>query len=145
MGHRDYIDSRYLWVTILMVGLWFVHWGTRNILVSISTEVEGRIVSAHMNCPQPENSRCKTKYTIESMKDGNRTEYIAYAGGLTISHLLQPGAVVSKHIGKLHYEVNGNLVDEFPLIESLISIYFGLVAVVGAFILRVKFKSHGQF
>lgn len=145
MGHRDYIDSRYLWVTILIVGLWFTYWGARNILIGVTAEIEGRIVSAQMTCPQPENSRCETKYIIESTNDGLRTEYIAYAGGLTISHLLHPGSVVSKHIGNLHYEVNGNQIDNFPLINALISICIGFVVIIGALVLRMRIKARGQF
>jgi hypothetical protein len=138
MGHRDYTDAKFLWIALLLVGLWFTYWGAWNIFVGATADIEGRIVSARMNCPQPENSRCETQYVIESLRNGNKTKYIAHAGGLTISHLLKAGSTVSKRRWKLQYEVNGNLVDDFPLSESLISIFLGLLGVVGALVLQMR-------
>lgn len=138
MGHPNYTDAKFRWIAILVVGLWLIYWGTWNVLTAATAEIEGRIVSARTNCPQPQNSRCETHYVIKSLQSGESKEYIAHAGGLTISHLLPAGSVVSKRYWKLQYEVNGTLVDEFPLGQSLISTFLGLLGVVGALVLRKR-------
>lgn len=138
MGHPDYTDAKFLWITILVFGLWSTYWGVISILERATADVNGRIVAVQLNCPQPGKGRCNTHYVIESLQGAGRSEYIAYAGGLTISPLLQTGSVVSKNRWKLEYRVNGNLVDEFPLNDCLGQIVLGLVGLVVAVVLRAS-------
>lgn len=136
MGHKNYTDLKFIWVSLLGFGLWFFYWGAHDILARANSEVAGRVLSNDITCPQIENSRCETKYIFESLKDGNQTILVAHAGGITISHLLKPGDIVLKSRGEFQYSVNGNIIEDFPIMQSLSSLIFGLLAICGAFILK---------
>lgn len=124
-------------------------WGIPLLLFSIfgiigraEIDVSGTILESSTHCEQPSNSRCVTKYRIQSDIDGSTIHYSAGPNDQSLSPpggTFLPGTKIQKHKWSLKYFVNGKIVDDFPLAFYLVDGVVGLSLLVTGFIGSIYF------
>jgi hypothetical protein len=88
-------------------------------------ELNGTIVSSTTACMQPWNNRCATEYTVK-VHNGSQQTYVAGPTDRALPRRLPVGTVVIKTRWALSYSLNGQQVDDFPIL-----FYYGLLVVGG--------------
>jgi hypothetical protein len=88
--------------------------------------VEGTLVSSTTTCVQPANNRCASEYVVLS-SDGVRTSYVAGPTDASLPRDLPVGTVISKRRWSIDYFLNGQRVDDFPVMFYAVVMAFGVL------------------
>jgi hypothetical protein len=103
----------------------------------LQTEIEGKVVARQDIPKTPQNHGPIVVYAFER-SDGARNEYTAPPGDGPLPQNLPIGAFLVKRKWELGYTLNGERVDDFPIIFSLIFMSIGLACLVAAMIMLLR-------
>ncbi|MBC3883806.1 hypothetical protein [Undibacterium griseum] len=111
-------------IAFLMFGAVLVLMSISEIYGRASIEIDGVVINQEVVCQQPSNNRCVTNYLI---KKNSVESQIIYSAGPTDQSLprnLPVGAELKKEKWKLKFELNGKIINDFP-----IDFYIGLFVI----------------
>lgn len=100
----------------------------------LAIDVNGTVVASQVTCVQPGNNRCVTRYVVRNA-DGMQTNYVAAATDGALPRDIPVGSVISKAKWSFRYDLNGQLVDDFPAVFYSGLTLLGLVC-IGLWIAR---------
>jgi hypothetical protein len=125
----------------LMVGFLFVVMTCSSIYERAAIQVDGTVVGREVVCQQPANNRCVTNYTLRRTADGSLYNYSAGPTNESLSSDLRVGAFVEKWRWHLIYKVDGNEVDDFPVLLFVGMLLMGFFA-IGLWGVKMIYKSY---
>lgn len=88
--------------------------------------VDGTLVSSTTTCVQPTKNRCASEYVVQS-NDGVRTSFVAGSTDSSLPRELPVGTVISKSRWSIDYFLNGQRVDDFPVVFYAVVMTFGVL------------------
>jgi hypothetical protein len=88
--------------------------------------VDGTLVSSTTTCVPPANNRCASEYVVLS-SDGTRASYVAGPTDASLPRELPVGTAISKRKWSLDYALNGQRVEDFPVLFYTGVLAFGVV------------------
>ena len=97
-------------------------------------ELIGTVVSSETSCMQPQNNRCATEYVVEA-NDHSRKRYIAGPTDKALPRRLPVGTAILKNKWALAYSVNGEEINDFPIVFYTGLLVFGLCCVYWWYVL----------
>jgi len=92
-------------------------------------ELNGTVVSSETSCMQPANNRCATQYRVEAPGGSGQT-YIAGPTDKSLRRRLSVGTVINKDKWRLSYAINGQAVNDFPVVFYSSILVLGLMSAV---------------
>jgi hypothetical protein len=123
-----------VYAAIALFGVGVLLFGGYVFWYRLQTEIEGKVVARQDIPKTPENHGPIVVYTFER-SDGARDEYTAPIGDGPLPQNLPVGAFLVKRKWELGFTLNGERVDDFPIIGSLMLMSVGLAGVVAAMIM----------
>ncbi|MBC3934047.1 hypothetical protein H8K47_01620 [Undibacterium sp. CY7W] len=124
-------------VAFLMFGGVLVLMSISEIYGRASVEIAGVVINREVVCQQPSNNRCVTNYLIKNNSVERQFIYSAGPTDQSLPRNLLVGTELKKEKWKLQFEVDGKIINDFP-----IDFYVGLfvIGVGGIIIWFVKNK-----
>jgi hypothetical protein len=97
----------------------------------LATDIDGKVIARQELPKTPQNHGAKTVYTFEH-RDGTHSEYTADGNDASLPQTFPIGASLVKRKWELGYTLNGQRVDDFPIIGFWLFISVGLAVLAGA-------------
>ncbi len=104
------------------------------IYTRLAIAVNGTVISSQVTCVQPRKNRCVTRYVVRST-DGTQTNYAAGAADGALQRDMPVGTVISKARWSFAYFLNGERVDDFPVVFYSGLILLGVLC-IGLWVVR---------
>ncbi len=120
---------------VLAVLIWL--FAGSEIYQRAAIELKGTIVSSNTTCMQPWNNRCATTYVVRA-DDGSQYAYIAGPTDKALRRRLPVGTVIVKDRWAFLYSLNGQRIDDFPILFYSGLLALGLGSAVWWLVLRSK-------
>ena len=128
---------------LFVAGIIFFLLGASEIARRLIIEVAGEVVEKEVSCSKPFNNRCVARYVILS-KEGGRLFYSAGPNDHSLSRRIEIGNIVHKRKWEVDYLVNGNRVNDFPVLFYFLMVVFGCGIFVIAFFAYKRGKNSSQ-
>jgi hypothetical protein len=100
-------------------------------------EIDGIIINKEVVCQQPNNNRCVTNYLLRPVFGESQSSYSAGPTDQSLSRDLPVGTKLKKKKWGLNYEIDGKVVDDFPIFFYAGLLVIGLLS-IGIWFLKRK-------
>jgi hypothetical protein len=111
-----------------MVGGMLVWFAASTILTRAFIDVSGTITSSITECDEEPDYRCSTTYRVVG---SGATEYVAHGNDPSLRRRLPVGTRLVKRWGELSYTINGQTINDFPIMLYSSLCALGVVLLAG--------------